>query len=206
MKDRIDKLKIHADILLDAYLGLRENLEVLKPMIYEEAVARKHAAGNRARGFMVIQRTLFFSCVLDIVGLAFYKKDRRVPSFINLIEALKDEQLRNTLRHGYSRGEAFDNIWKNILTKWADFEGRKWVKPFKDIRDKRVAHLEVKKDGDEYKLLDINGFDLKWGDPEEAALLLEPIILDLMSAICNTGLVINRPLAGFEKDGKAFWT
>jgi hypothetical protein len=204
MKDRINKLKNHADILLNAYLGLRGSIAIFKPMAYEQAVVDKHAAGARTRGFLIIRRNLFFSCVLDVTKLSF-DDDKRTPSFSNLIEALKDDALRKALRDAYTRGGEFDALWDAILRDWTGYIGQPWIAPFKTIRDKWIAHLEVNAANGEYKTLDMNGFGLKWGNVEDAAKLLEPIILNLMPVICNRGHVISAVTEDYEKAGKAYW-
>lgn len=204
MKERINKLKNHADILLNAYLGLRGSIEVFKPMAYEQAVFDKHAAGHRRRAFLIIRRNLFFSCALDITKLSF-DADRRTPSFANLIGALKDARLRKELRDDYSRGEQFDDLWEKTLKQWEDFNSKPWVEPFKTVRNKWIAHLEVNTESGEYKTLDIAALGLKWGDLEEAALLLEPIILNLMPLICNRGHTFDAVTSDYERAGKAYW-
>jgi hypothetical protein len=204
MKNRIEKLKGHADILLNAYLGLREKLEVLKPIIFDEPTARLHRVKRRARGFLVIRRSLFESCVLDVHALAF-DNDARTPSVHGFVKALQEDSLRALLRNSQRRAAVFDKKCKRILEEWNSFKAQPWAQAFRELRDQRIAHLEVKKSGNQYKRLDVSSLGLKWNDIEESVDLLERLVLDLMGVVRDEGYDLGNIKQTLENDGKAFW-
>src|SRR5687768_9431336 len=101
---RLQKVTGHAQLLLDAFLGLRLNYGLLKPLV---ADPDEHLAlpsrGQLHTGISAIRTTLFFACVLDVVKLA-WDEDDRTPSLVNLVGALRDPALLKQLRelHGDS--------------------------------------------------------------------------------------------------------
>lgn len=204
MNERIEKLTGHAEILLNAYLGLRAKLEVLKPIIFDEFTARKHSAKRRARGFQVIRQSLFESCVLDVHALAF-DKDARTPSVHGFVKALQEDSVRALLRDNQKRAAVFDKKYGRILEEWNSLETRSWAQAFRDLRDQRISHLELKKVGNEYKRLDVSSLGLKWNDIEEAVNLLERLVLDLMGVVRDEGYDLENIKRALENDGKAFW-
>lgn len=204
MNERIKKLTGHAEILLNAYLGLREKLEVLKPIIFNESTARKYGAKRRARGFLVIRRSLFESCVLDVHALAF-DTDIRTPSIHGFVKALQEEPVRALLRSNQIRAAVFDEKCARILEGWNSFKARPWAQAFRELRDQRISHLELKKSGDQYKRLDVSSLGLKWNDIEEAVDLLERLVLDLMGVVRDEGYSLENIKQALENDGKAFW-
>ncbi len=204
MKDRVEKLKGHAEIMLNAYLGLREKFEVLKPIIFEESVARKHSAKRRARGFLVIRRSLFESCVLDVHSLAF-DKDARTPSVIGFVNALQEQSVHALLRKSQKREAVFDRKYEKVLAEWESFKSQRWAPAFQQLRDQRISHLELKKVGTEYKRLDVASLGLKWGDLEAAVNLLESLVLDLMGVVRDEGYDLENIKEALENDARAFW-
>jgi len=204
MRNRVEKLKGHVAILLNAYLGLREKYEVLKPIAFEKSVAKKHGAKRRARGFLVIRRSLFESCVLDVTCLAF-DADSRTPSVIAFVKALKEKRVCEVLRNSQKRKAVFDKKIQRVFVEWEDFKSRPWASSFRKLRDQRISHLELKKVDGEYKRLDVASLGLKWGSIEEAVDLLEKIILDLMGVVCDEGYDLENMKLDLERDGKNFW-
>jgi len=204
MKDRAEKLKGHAGILLNAYLGLREKFEVLKPIIFEELVARKHSAKSRARGFFVVRRALFDSCVLDVHALAF-DKDPRTPSVIGFVNALQEQRVHALLRNSQKREAVFDRKYKKVLAEWETFRNQRWAPAFRQLRDQRISHLELKKVGTDYKRLDVASLGLQWGDLEDAVNLLESLVLDLMGLVRDESYDLENIKEALENDARAFW-
>jgi len=204
MNERIEKLKGHAEILLNAYLGLREKLEVLKPIIFNEPTARKNSAKRRARGFLVIRQSLFESCVLDVHALAF-DNDPRTPSVTGFVKALQEDPVRALLRNTQKRAAVFDKKYERIIEEWKSFKARSWAQAFRDLRDQRISHLELKKSGNQYKRLDVSSLGLKWNDIEESVDLLERLVLDLMGIVRDEGYNLDNIKQALENDGKAFW-
>jgi hypothetical protein len=219
MPTQIEKLQAHAAYLLDAFIQLRERYALLEPMLFSEVVARERGAGLQARGFRVLQNSLFLSCSQDIAKLTL-DMDDRTPSLANLICALTDERIREKLREQFAswkippieeavdpeiaealrrmelreeaeRQEQFDNLYCEVTMLWAKLSTSAIVKAYRTIRDKLSAHIEVRLIADKYQFTDVGSLGLKWGD-------FRKTIDEMQRLVEITGLLIRN--AGFAWD------
>ena len=98
---RREKLTAHAELLLDAYLGLRGKYAMLEPMLFDQDTIDQWGTAPRACGFQILTNTLLMSCVLDISKIALDSDDRS-PSLLHLVDALDDKQVLSELSEAYA--------------------------------------------------------------------------------------------------------
>ena len=206
---REEKLVAHASHLLDGFLRLREKYAVLHPMLFDADVAHRWAQGPRARAFHTISSTLFTSCVLDVCSIAL-DRDARSPSLLQLTDALSDALLVTALRDKYSawrgvplpagdpslatilyqavkRDEAerrteFDAHLQGLLQRWPAFRDSRAVEAFAALRDKFLAHAELRYGDQGYQPLDVAALGLRLQDLETAICELQ-VLVQLMTAV-----------------------
>jgi len=192
LSEVISKYNGHLLHITDAFHGMEEKYALLEPMLFNKKLFSKH----RNRGFEVLRQSLFFSCVIDIVNIICQKRGKKTPSIQELaslfsnkdmLEYFHDDLINHDAFKGFKaiQEEQSKNFWINVgLTeeKINCLIQSSQIKAFETIRDKRIAHLELKKNNGNYELLDISTLGLKWGD-------MSPIILNIKEVIKNLNLI-----------------
>ena len=92
------KFRSHSESLLDAFVGLRLNYALLKPLLgdLDQPIPHVHSDGLRS-GLPALRITLITVGVLDAVKLS-WDKDPRTRTLRNIMAALDEETIRNALR------------------------------------------------------------------------------------------------------------
>lgn len=207
----IKKKKGHLNHITLAFHGLKEKYHLLEPMLFDKKLAQKH----NNHGFVVIRQSLFFSCVIDIVNIV--KKGNKNPSIQEISDIFDSKEIMKTLHDDIVYFEAFKGIKRLEEQQSVAFQKNvkitsELVKKFLEldkyksslsIRDKRIAHLELKEKHGEYELLDISTLGLQWGDLKEIIYKLEIIIVNLN--IILTGVNIAKRDAYCEKIKNEYW-
>jgi len=231
MKQQVDKLVGHSEHLLDAFLGLRQKVALLFPMVRNESLIVKYSRGAGAEGFLILRYTLFCSCAQDLVKLT-TDTDKRTPSVENLFSILQDVQVRNELRERYSawclpreaghneietelqahemarRGELakkFDDLFRKVGDGWANFKVQPWLPGMQSLRDKHTAHLELRPTNHGYEPVGLEALNLKWGDVRDAVTRLEGLVLDLNVLSRQAGFMMDQATDQFDRAATAFW-
>ncbi len=200
----IKKYRGHLKHLNQAYYGLNARYALLEPMyINANLIAR-----NNNKGFNILRQSLLFDCVLNIVNITYKTREERVPSIELIGEKILNnqniiEQLHKELL-GHESIEGTD--WENYHSEgfWSNVEECKkllpnllssdTIKAFKTLRDKRIAHLEVKLNNGNYELLDITTLGLKWADIGEAIQTIESALKLLNLVVALTGWDVGESL------------
>lgn len=187
------KLVAHAEHLLDGVLWLKERHAMFRPML-DKSVMDRRGAGKKRSGFMTIKRTLFFSCVLDIVNLCL-DADDRTPSIVKIMKVLTDNPLLIAeLRRKFSvwvsspteeekadpdimrsiraleekntakRAAQFDQRLQELRILWEALRDSEILSKLKEVRNKHVAHTELVYEGEKYRPVDLEKLGLKWDD------------------------------------------
>lgn len=233
MSSQIEKLEAHARHLLDAFIGLRERYAMLHPMLFHEDVPKQRGSKNQARGFKILRHSLFLSCAQDIAKLSM-DDDPRTPSLRNLIAALTEDALRNTLRERFSvwcipsveeqtdhevaaalrrleareqaeRRAQFDELYCEATELWAKLSTSPSMKGFLTIRDKISAHTEVRYVADKYQFVDIASLGIKWGDMRVDIETMQRLVELVGMLIRNAGFAWDMLDEQLETASAAFW-
>lgn len=233
MEERVAKVVGHAEHLLDGYLGLRMNYELLAPLLTDNALTRRLGAGGRREGFEALRYTLFSSCALDVVKLALDqdKEKRRTPSIKNLMTGLSDPGVVAALKARYSRhpmprkpgdeawedalkqidaeherelGDRFDAFLQEARDEWAALEACSWCDGFTTLRDKHTAHLQLGLVNEKYETINIGNLGLKWDDVGDAVLRMEPIVWKL-NVLTRSDFAMKHAVEQFRDSGVEFW-
>lgn len=232
MRQKLEKLQGHTDQLLGCYLGVARKYALLEPMISEVEVQRAFGSGARQRGFQTIRYALFHDCVANLVNLA-SDTDKRTPSVVKLLEELDDAAVVAALRDHYSvyvssREEGLDQDWHDffdasdkarrkelraefdcalagVRERWASFQRQPWLPSFHVIRDKIVAHLELRNSEGKYTLAGPPQVKLKLTDLGVAMRMFEPIVLDLNRVVRGAGFLMESATGQFEEWSRSYW-
>lgn len=233
MEERIAKLRSHTDHLIDGVLGLAMNSALLAPLIRDSGMAVHMRKGERAAGFLALRHTLFMSCALDIAKFA-YDEDKRSPSLAKLMTALKaDPTLVARLREDFAayklhprpggvaspaelaaisaritdeRRMLFDRFLAEAAAEWDVFQSQRYAEGFHTLRDKYIAHLELRpNESGGYAPLALDSLGLQWDDIGDAVTRIAALAKTLSTLIRNADFSMDAALDMYKESGNAFW-
>jgi hypothetical protein len=231
---RLEKLQGHTNALVYAFLGLRVNYGLLKPLLGDtDELVVQPPAGVIRNGLSALRYTLFFACVLDIVKLAWDPdREKRAPTITSLLDALGDhaiielivaqqaaafvipreagdrqyeQQLREIERTQAERQRArIEDLLRRLRSQWQDFDAA-FKDPFMTMRDKHIAHLEVRLGGDGYQPVDIGTLGVSHGHLGVAVSAMEGLVWILNAIVRDADFQMERASKIFDRDGRRFW-
>jgi hypothetical protein len=202
MPSRREKVTAHTEHLLDAFLRLQATYAILDPLLFDQALVVRWRTGPAAQGRQILLSALLNSCVLEASKLTF-DQDPRTPSLRSLDAALDDDHLRAELCEAYAvwnvhieaddpevlrliresekrdeerRRSEFDSLVERFRSAWGELRDSPTLKAFETLRDKVIAHNEIRHDGNKYRTFDIASLGLKFGDLRTIVQSLEPIV------------------------------
>lgn len=193
LNELITEYKGHLLHVTNAYHGLEEKYALLEPMLFDKTLVEKH----KNRGFEVLRQALFFSCVVDVVNIVVQKGGKRASSTEGIASIFCNQEILISLHNAIVSADAFvgnpemqekqsQDFWVNIGTTKTKIDcllHSSQIKAFETIRDKRIAHLELKKSGENYELLDISTLGLKWND-------IQAILAEIKTIIFNLNIIM----------------
>jgi hypothetical protein len=188
---QIDKLKGHVLIFSEEFRSLILSFEMLSPIAENQHLLKTFSGTKRANGLEIVRWSLMQECVIGITKLAYDPDSqnptagRLIETILKLpsqtLDKLKDAfsvPIRAVLASGRPETEAdlsawqqiekievqelrqaFDQYLPELEKEWEWFSQHR--EAFKELRDKRLAHLDVSLVGQEYKLWEVEGPDWK---------------------------------------------
>lgn len=233
MKQLIEKLSGHTDRLVDVFLAIIRGYAVVAPMMFDERVVAAYGQEAKAMGFQIVRQTLLLGVILDLVKITVDEQDSRIPSIANIISALDDgkvveylraqqvdrqylepitvlteaENAARLQREKDQMGRRFDERLANLNKNWPKLRDSPQLAVFKAVRDRYLAHLEVRFDPTtrSYRILSLEDVGLKWGDANHVISLTKDVVDDLNLVVRQAGF----DWKGFEKQNEGialgFW-
>jgi AbiU2 len=197
--------------ILDTFLQLRKSYAVLEPMLFDPIAVKTFGSGKKASGFQVIQTSLTDSCILNLAGIL--GDQENAPCIKKIFQALADETFRSDLCREFaatytdeSEGTLkFGDIYDRALHGWISINSNGKPTAFKTIRDKLIAHKELKKSGDDYKSFDASVLGLKNNDIRKVLEELEEIVYCINALVRGTGFNFEGANKYYQRDSSAFW-
>jgi len=213
LPELISKHQAHLLHVTDAYHGVEEKYALLDPMLFDTNLSQKH----NNRGFEVLRQSLFFACVVDIVNIVCKKGGNKTPRIEGISSIFCNRELLKYFHDAIVNADAFvgfsktqekqsHGFWENVTktkTKIDCLLHSPKLEAFETIRDKRIAHLELKKSGDDYELLDISTLGLKWGDIKSMLAEMQSIIINLNQIMTGATIITRDKINQTMRD--EFW-
>jgi hypothetical protein len=188
---QLNKLKGHVLIVSEEFRHLILGFEMLSPIAENQELLKRFSGTKRANGLAIMRWSLIQECIIGITKLAYDAEpqnptaERLIGNILSLpsstLNKLKDTfsvPIKAVLAADRPPTEA-DLLVGQEMEKM-DVQGlrqsfdqyllelekeRQWFsqhqEAFKELRDKRFAHLDVKLVGREYKIAEVKGPDWK---------------------------------------------
>jgi AbiU2 len=232
MEQRIAKIEAHTEQLRHLLIGAHTVLAILRPMNIDEELVARLSRQNRGAGFGTIRHVQYWNLVQELVKIV-ADDDCRVPSIHNLRRHLEDVRIKSAfqkkcsawgspakesdtpevkefwklrdLQHEQEGRQMFDALYDKAMKESAELLNSTALASMKKIRDKHLAHNELKFQNGSYRFIDIQSYGLKYGD-EKVLLEKARQVFDDFSALVNrASFEWDRFKATTERDAKLFW-
>jgi hypothetical protein len=232
MEQRIAKIEAHTEKLLNLLLGAHTVLAILRPMNTDEILIARLSRENRGAGFGTIRHVLYWSLVQELVKIV-ADADCRVPSIHNLRKHLTDPQVKARLEDKYSvwassakesdsphtkefwkqrngrseleRRESFNSTYKRTMQESAELLNSSALAGMKEVRDKLLAHNELKLQSGSYRFIDIRSYGLKYGDEKVLLEKATQVFDSFFTLVKHSSFDWDHSKAMMEHDAGLFW-
>jgi AbiU2 len=211
----LSKIRGHTEHLLDLHIGLRNKYTLLSPLLPGGFVFEEKRTGPATLGLDVLRVSLFLSCVQDLVK-ATVDKDKRAPSLLNIMFMLADPSICDILRRTYAESGSksadedmrvdFDSTNAQLQDDWQHLQHTTQLNSCQLIRNKLIAHTEVRLADSSYSLLDISSLGLKWTDVGALMLQLEDIVVALNKIVRCSSFDFDDLNAKLNRAQVEFWS
>ena len=227
----IDKARGYSDLLLSAFLQMKQRYAMLHPMLFVPHVPQQYGSYEQQRGFEVIKESLFLLCAQEISKLS-RDGSPKTPCISKLIGQLQGADLRRQLRNRYcdeqgdsvepedhpevlqaikrlnkankvKRGLEFDAMFDEAVELWAKLSAT--TDKFKALRDQVSAHNEIQLRMGKYERFDIEEFGISWGELKSTIDRMQEIIVLLGRLIRCSEFAWDHFERLVEKSANGFW-
>jgi hypothetical protein len=197
MQDTIAKLESQIEALQSLTLSAFERFWFLQPMLDDRQLLDRIEQQNKGAGLNQLRNWLYWSLVLELAKLCHDNdKQKRPPSIYAVREKLSDPVLVQALEDKYAKSnremadaDALRAEFRTIYARFCERADRMLSEhvagSYKTIRDKLIAHNELRKDG---QFHDVKAEGLKYGDEHALLKTLQELVTELMLLVRNTDI------------------
>jgi AbiU2 len=197
MQEAIANLESQVEALLSLTLSAFERFCFLQPMLDNRQLLDRIEQEKKGAGFNRLRAWLYWSLVLELAKLCHDNgKQKRAPSIYAIREKLSNPALLQALEDKYAKNNReladADTLRAEFRTLYARFSesadrmlSERVAGGYKTIRDKLIAHNELRKDG---QFHDVKTEGLKYGDEHALLKTLKELVTDLMLIVRNTDI------------------
>ncbi|MFC2171826.1 hypothetical protein ACFLU6_04250 [Acidobacteriota bacterium] len=211
---KLKKVQAYSSNMAVTFLAVENKYGILRPMIFNKALFNRYDQPYKMDGFLTLKIVLFIDATKDIVKVVF-DKDHRSPSLYRIIKYLENEEIRLAFRESFSSWlgtdsystlkNEFDRKYKVIKDSFQSLCGLEVSEKLKDVRNKISAHIEMRKDGEGYRILSIGDLELEWNSLEGFLQLVKPIVFDTAYIVGNETYDHDSFSESNLKTSGAFW-
>jgi hypothetical protein len=198
MKEAVAKLESRVEALLTLTLQAFERFRFLQPMLDNRQLLDRIERENKGAGFNQLRNWLYWSLVLELSKVCHDNGSQRRPPSIyairqkfgsnpTIVQALEDKYAKNNRE--IFEADQLRAEFRNIYAKFCESADRmlseRVAGGYKTIRNKLIAHNELRKDG---KFHDVKDEGLKYGNEHALLKTLQELVTDLMLLVRNTDI------------------
>jgi hypothetical protein len=207
--NKIAKLEAEVDSLLGLLVRAYGQFLFLRPMMLNKKLIARISSQEKGVGFRQLRDWLYWGFIQEIVKIC-VDPDGRTPSIRKLRKALEDESALQALKEKYSRRSPpkiegldqydiqelqrqeelelrseFDQTYRRFRERSAELLSSQALKGYKTIRDKLIAHNELRESDEGYSFFDIHVLNLKYGQERQVLEMAKDVFDDLDALVRN---------------------
>lgn len=218
-KDGLNKLRAHVDKMIDLFMEILAQHELVRPIQRDAQLIAKLSEGERGAGFMNLRHALYWNLVLQITKIISDASSPNVPSLKNIIGQMQLSGTRDLLRAKYIAehqsvwpvddraifGAQFDEHFARMMRRSQALLDSPTVESYQIVRDRLLAHYQINYADGTYKLTEISEFGLKYGDERKLIDELHAIIPDLNSLVRSASFNLLEFETDVRDEARSFW-
>ncbi len=229
---RIQKLEGYTKHLSGNFIRLKTKYSLTAPLLFDKKITAAYGKGYSAHALGTMRHMLYYDCVREIAVIAF-DKSKRAPSLTVLAKALNSREVILVLEREYSvcvsafensldadfraamkkheraeeiqRRKKFRQILKRAKLRWKQFSSSDLAKSLRTIRDKFLAHWELRLTEKGYDTITPKDVPFTWGSVKKAMLQIAPLVEDLDSLIRRSSFDWKSLDRMNRRNARAFW-
>ncbi len=215
MKKQIEKLEAEVNALQTLTIRACGRFVLLRPMMRNKALLCRIGRQRKGVEFARLRNWLYWALVLELIKIC-SDSDDRSPSISRITEKLKnDDHLKKRLEDMYAKGNRefgeaelrveFNRLYSNYLRRAKKLLSSQSVGGFKDIRDKLMAHNELRWSKNGYDFFDVRNAGLKYGDERRLLSKLQGLVRLLLLIVQRVDFEWEPTVRSEEKAARKFW-
>lgn len=212
MEQRMTKVQGYVEALIALFYEVELKYALVSPMINDPSVrVRFERSEHSLKGFDKLKHTLVLDVIKDCARLSF-DRSKSSPSICNVFQLLSKEELLSAFRDEYCKVDfrlhtpcEFENKYNNAVDCFLDFSETGLSKKFKSVRNKILAHSEMRLINGQYEIAGLDEFDIKWSDPESFMNSVKPIVFELGLLILDCVYAHESFTSSQAKVSESFW-
>jgi len=231
-KEQAAKLDGHIRKCFDLLLGAHTKYAILRPMLDNQKLLDRIGRENKIAGFDTIRFTLYWNLVQELVKIV-ADDDCRVPSIYKFRKYFEDVKIKEFLKKKFSerpssakdsysderkkfwkqideqdeeeRKQLFDLRYGRVMKESEELLNSKALANMAGIRDKILAHNELKFSDGSYRFVEPKDFGLKYGDEKIVLEKTTKVFDDFHFLVTRIQVDWNGLKAITEHDADEFW-
>ena len=213
LSSAIAKLESEVEALFNLTQRASARFHFLKPMLDNRKLIDRIESENKGEGFNQLRSWLYWALVLELSKLC-RDNDERSPSIhairnrlandAALVQALEDKYAKNNREmfdEATLRAE-FRNICERFEKAADEMLGGRVAGGYRTIRNKLIAHNELRKDG---QFHDVKDEGLKYGDERALLKRLQELVTDLATIVRNVDVEWSTGDRWDDEIASTFW-
>jgi hypothetical protein len=214
--DAIQKLEAHVEALLTLTMRATARFFFLRPMLTDQVLHDRINGERTVAAFEGLRNWLYWGLVLELSKIC-SDDDNRSPSIIRVTEKLKNVHLRKQLEDKWVKqnrepGEDEEPLRVQFNREYSDYLclanktlSTHSVGGYKDIRDKLIAHNELRWSGSRYDFYDVKDAGLTIGDERRLLETLQELAHQLLRIVRGVDFTWETALHNDKKRARDFW-
>ena len=124
----LKKLKAKQELLLSAYISVKEKYEIIKPSLFSERVCLSWGKGEARKGFEIIRYSIANDIIKDVCNIAFDTSNENAVSIASIYSKLQKPGIIDEARQWCDTDEKFltDSYSKQFGETYEQFKAT-WV-------------------------------------------------------------------------------
>ncbi|MCX8789130.1 AbiU2 domain-containing protein [Vibrio parahaemolyticus] len=234
MEHRVKKVRAYSTAMISRLIIADRKLALLNPLLNDSDLIHKWDHSYGGHGLELMRITMYLDIVRELAAISF-DRGNTSPSIFNILELISSKPLLEALKRNYckpttitwvndvdpesrafweerhkerdlgDKSQRFDEHYHKAKKLFSELKGKALHHKIRNVRNKLVAHYEMRQDGTEPRLADPKDFNLKWGDVESYFEELKPIIVELVLLISNEAYALDLFREDHERISRDFW-
>jgi len=210
---QLTKLQAQVEALLNLAIRALERFVFLRPMMVNRQLQDRFTSEGQNIAFTRLRNWLYWGFIQELLKICL-DADERTPCISKIAGKLQQPDINSALELSYSSSSVWSEaeLRSEFQRLHADFQRRaeemlnsKAAGGYKTVRDKLIAHNELRQTGKEYEFYDVKGLGLKYGDERQLLETVKQLVVDLALLVRKTDFSWDNIVEWETKNVCEFW-